>query len=152
MKTYRHPTILTSKHIDTLNKLDTGCKGIMEFRKPRAICSALAILGQLHTDGPRVSEFHSSLASSALYHRHSAVHCCLQNTMFTFSIVVIDIGVPYFVQVIGGGLCPLHILLGGASPLCPSYVYVCYICEAVCCSQMQDIYIWLRLCAFTLSH
>ena len=39
-----------------------------------------------------------------IYHRHFAIHCCLQNTMFTFSIVVIDIGVPYFVQVIGGGL------------------------------------------------
>ena len=43
-------------------------------------------------------------------------------TMFTFSMVVIDIGVLYFVQVIGGGLCPLHKLLGvgggGVSPLC----------------------------------
>ena len=38
------------------------------------------------------------------------------NTMFTFSMVVIDIGVPYFVQVIGGGLCPLHKLLGGLAP------------------------------------
>ena len=34
-------------------------------------------------------------------------------TMITFSIVVIDIGVPYLVQVIRGGLCLLHKLLGG---------------------------------------
>ena len=50
-------------------------------------------------------------------------------TMFTFSIVVIDIGVLYFVQVIGGGLCPLHKLLGGVSPLCPlpTSMYVTYV-------------------------
>ena len=40
-------------------------------------------------------------------------------TMFTFSIVVIDIGVLYLVQVIGGGLCPLHKLLGGLAPYAP---------------------------------
>ena len=52
-------------------------------------------------------------------------------TMFTFNIVVVDIGVLYFVQVIEGGLSPLHKSLGGGggvSPLCPlpTSMYITY--------------------------
>ena len=51
--------------------------------------------------------------------------------MFTFSIVVIDIGVPYFVQVIGGGALPTSQNIGGGEgvgPLCPlpMSMYVTY--------------------------
>ena len=72
-------------------------------------------------------------------------------TMFTFSIVVIDIGVLYFVQVIGGGLCPLHKLLGGGvSPLCPlpTSTYVTYVrlfvvvpkCKTFTCGYMPCVW------------
>ena len=50
--------------------------------------------------------------------------------MFTFSIVVIDIGVPYFVQVIGGGSAHFTNYWGGVvSPLCslPTSMYVTYV-------------------------
>ena len=72
--------------------------------------------------------------------------------MFTFSMVVIDIGVLYLVQVIGGGLCPLHKLLGGGggvSPLCPlpTSMYVTYVrlfvvvpkCKTFACDYMQCV-------------
>ena len=67
--------------------------------------------------------------------------------MFTFSIVVIDIGVPYFVQVIGGGLCLLHKLLGvgwGVAPYAPSYVtylrlFVVSKCKTFTCGYMQCV-------------
>ena len=64
-------------------------------------------------------------------------------TLFTFSIVVIDIDVLYFVQVIGGGLCPL-------CPLCPlpTSMYVTYVrlfvvvpkCKTFACGYMQCVW------------
>ena len=40
-------------------------------------------------------------------------------TMFTFIIVVIDIGLPYFVQVIGGGALPASQIIGELAPCAP---------------------------------
>ena len=95
----------------------------------------------------------TSSSNFIICHRHSAVHCCLRNTMFTFSIVVMYMymGVPYFVQVIGGGLCPLHKLLGALAPYAPlpKSVYVTYMylrlfvvvskCRMFTCSYMQCV-------------
>ena len=67
-------------------------------------------------------------------------------TMITFSIVVIDIGVPYLVQVIRGGALPASQTIGGVSPLYPS-VYVTYVrlvvvvpkCKTFACGYMQCV-------------
>ena len=72
-------------------------------------------------------------------------------TMITFSMVVIDIGIPYFVQVIGGGSARFKLLgVGGVSPLCPlpTSKYVTYVrlfvvvpkCKTFTCGYMQCVW------------
>ena len=84
--------------------------------------------------------------------------------MFTFSMVVIDTGIPYFVKVIGGGLCPLHKLLGGGgegvSPLCPlpTSMYVTYVrlfvvvskCKMFACGYMPCVHCKINFVIITI--